>query len=346
MRWTWLPNHGATHAPSACAQQRVHDPPTLIEERTCPPNTTFWAFSDRLEKAAVDFTHNESCTAVITVDGTTVDPLGSHWHEGGYCDAYYDWRSTPAHDLDDRKSKTFCNEVKLRDFNTGERKMRTFCSSAAFYLDKKTQYTYTAEWSNGETTSGTFTTPDGGKRIPVCITNDGFECGANDSEEERRIESQTLEVDRNYVERANPGLEEYDPDRWRFVFHTKDLSVRNKTSLWIGHVTWGDYSYIRFFAPDGLAAKTYHLDEPEGVELQVVLSGDKHYAYDIDHWYLPEAESRGKVTIDTIDYETGRISITFEDVIVSMEVRAPHLPDQHMQFSGNVAGTFDLVELE
>lgn len=130
---------------------------------------------ENLSKAAVYFTHNESCKASITINGVTLSGLNGHYWEGGLCDSYYNLWNTIYQNVDNKVSQVFCYTGTITGLD-GNPLTYTDCNTAAFVLPKNTDYTYTVTWENGEVTTGTFRTPGGGARIAECISNNGPEC--------------------------------------------------------------------------------------------------------------------------------------------------------------------------
>ena len=130
---------------------------------------------ENLNKSAIFFTHNESCRAAITINGITLSGLDNHYATGGLCSPIYSLYNTIRFNHDNKQSKVFCHNLKLIGLN-GEPFSVTDCNTTAFYLTKNTPYNYTVKWDNGQTTNGTFTSPDGGGQLPICISNDGPEC--------------------------------------------------------------------------------------------------------------------------------------------------------------------------
>lgn len=137
-------------------------------------------YRDSKTHSSVYFTHNESCLATITINGTTLSPLNAHYSPNGLCDPMYDFMLSFLHaDADNKQSTLFCQTLRLRDFD-GSYFTVEDCNTASFYVPKNTEYTYTVEWSNGETTSGQFTSPDGALSMAICLENDGQECTTGD----------------------------------------------------------------------------------------------------------------------------------------------------------------------
>lgn len=130
---------------------------------------------EKLSKSAVYFTHNESCKASITINGITLNGLNNHYATGGLCSPTYALSNTIRSNHENKQSKVFCHDIKLKGLN-GQPISITDCNTAAFYLPKNTPYKYTVKWENGQTTTGSFTSPDGGGQLPICISNDGPEC--------------------------------------------------------------------------------------------------------------------------------------------------------------------------
>ncbi|MFZ4796761.1 MAG: hypothetical protein ACOYMA_04660 [Bacteroidia bacterium] len=140
-------------------------------------NTGGW---EKLKKSAVLFTHNESCKASITIDGVTLSGLNNHYETGGLCSPTYALSNTLLSNHDSLQSMVYCHSGKIKGLN-GQTVSFTDCNTAAFYLNKNTLYDYTVNWENGQTSTGSFTSPDGGGQKPICISNEGPECKSNSS---------------------------------------------------------------------------------------------------------------------------------------------------------------------
>lgn len=130
---------------------------------------------ENLSKSAVYFTHNESCKASITINGVTFSGLNNHYEPGGYCSPTYALFNTIRSNHDNKQSKIFCHDGTLLGLN-GQPITFTDCNTVAYYLNKNTAYNYTVNWENGQTSSGSFTSPSGGGQLPICISNNGPEC--------------------------------------------------------------------------------------------------------------------------------------------------------------------------
>jgi hypothetical protein len=65
------------------------------------------------------------------------------------------------------ESTLFCHSGTLKGLD-GQPVEFTDCSTLRFVLNKKTKYTYTAEWSDGTVTSDDFTTGGGGSVTVIC----------------------------------------------------------------------------------------------------------------------------------------------------------------------------------
>ncbi|AWH84231.1 hypothetical protein HYN59_03490 [Flavobacterium album] len=128
-----------------------------------------------LQKSAVVFTHNETCKATVTINGVSFSGLNGFYQEGGLCSDYYFQSNQIRFNMDSKSSEIFCHDITLLGLD-GQMHTYTDCNTIRFVLNKNTQYTYTVAWENGETGSGTFTTPDGGFQLPICLSNDGAEC--------------------------------------------------------------------------------------------------------------------------------------------------------------------------
>ncbi len=130
---------------------------------------------ENLSKSSVYFTHNKSCNASITINGQTLSGLNSHYAPGGLCSSTYNLWNTIRANVDNKQSKIFCSSGILRGLN-GQSVQFTDCSTAGFILNKSTSYNYSVKWDNGETSTGTFTSPSGGGQLAICISNSGPQC--------------------------------------------------------------------------------------------------------------------------------------------------------------------------
>ncbi len=283
--------------------------------------------------SAVYFTHNIPCEeATITIDGNTLwgGSINAHWEEEGYCSTNYDiWREI-SEDFDDKGSRVFCSKGTLMGLD-GEPVEFEDCYTARAVLDKNTNYSYTVAWSNGSTTSGNFTTPDGGGRKAVCLENDGIVC--------IRITDISLEIDQ-----SKSDLDYIYPNGGgEFNFDVSEYSVRVGNAVWVGHAAESPFSFIRFFDATGLKQKTYNLDT-EDIELSVVISGRRDYVFTNVFMLLPNihnSDSKGTVTITNLDYNSNELTIVFDDVIVGFRIilGGSTIVD-HIRYSGTVTGNF------
>ncbi|SDX52695.1 hypothetical protein [Aequorivita viscosa] len=133
------------------------------------------AYRDSKTHSSVYVTHDESCLATITINGTTLSPLNNFYTLGGFCNPMYDLLLNLHRDVDGQQSALSYQTLRLKGLD-GNYFIDEDCNTAFFALPKNTEYTYTAEWSNGEITTGTFTSPDGALQMALCIENDGAEC--------------------------------------------------------------------------------------------------------------------------------------------------------------------------
>lgn len=125
---------------------------------------------ENLSKTAVNFTHNqEGCLASVTIDGVTLSGLNKHY-EGGYCNPSYVGVTNFLMNYDDNESQIFCYTGTLQGAG-GNPVTFTDCSVIQFILNKNSQYTYTVNWSNGDTSTGQFTTQGGGSNLPICLSS-------------------------------------------------------------------------------------------------------------------------------------------------------------------------------
>lgn len=129
-------------------------------------------------KAAVHFSHRSGCIASITINGVTLNGLNGHYEQDALCNPIYAWQDELPYNYDDFDSRTLCHTGTITGLD-GNPLTFTDCSVARFILDKNTEYTYAVSWSNGETSTGQFTTPGGGKSMRICIANDN-ECSSQE----------------------------------------------------------------------------------------------------------------------------------------------------------------------
>jgi hypothetical protein len=149
--------------------------PMTIGGQTPPVTVQTTGGWENLAKAAVYFTHNETCKVSITINGETLSGINAHYHQGGLCDSYYSLWNQIYQNYDDKESTVFCNTGTIMGLD-GNPVTFTDCNTAAFILNKNTEYTYTAVWENGEVSTGSFTTPGGGAKETICLSNSGDEC--------------------------------------------------------------------------------------------------------------------------------------------------------------------------
>lgn len=128
--------------------------------------------------STVFFTHNSTCEATISIDYKHLGPINAHYHEGGFCDSSYDLWMATTQDVDEKYSKVFCATGTLEGLNGSPVEFED-CYAARFVLGKNTEYSYEVDWGNGTTSSGTFTSPDGGGRKSICLVNNGPICICN-----------------------------------------------------------------------------------------------------------------------------------------------------------------------
>jgi len=158
-------------------------------------------WTDARTKSSVFFSHNELCSASITINGITLDGLGTHYNENGaLCDqsTYGDLFTTKYHrDVDNDISETFCNTQTLFNPLTGEYNTSEWCTISKFIVDKNTQYTYTVDWDNGYSYTDTFTSADGGQGVTICLTNPLEDCDdtSGGSSQGQEIIENTLTID-------------------------------------------------------------------------------------------------------------------------------------------------------
>lgn len=138
---------------------------------------------ENLAKTRVYFQHAETGRTVsITINGETYSGLeriyqlmtdGGMWYDYGFCGNDYSSVQLLAN-VDGKESPgllCYTGTLKMLD---GSYEQFTKCDNVGYFLNKNTTYTYTANWDNGETTTGTFTTGDGGSGLGICLKlNDG-----------------------------------------------------------------------------------------------------------------------------------------------------------------------------
>jgi hypothetical protein len=131
-----------------------------------------------LTKSGVTFSHHLLyCLASVTVNGVTFSGLNQFYQPepDGLCSNYYFLHNQLRFNMEDKVSQIYCNDITLLMLN-GQYETTTSCPVIQFVLDENTKYDYTVVWSDGTTGSGSFTTPDGGYTIPICLEKDGPAC--------------------------------------------------------------------------------------------------------------------------------------------------------------------------
>lgn len=145
---------------------------------TVPPvtvqSTGGW---ENLNKSAVFFSHHESCKVSVAVNGVTFGGLNQFYQNEseGLCTSYYALSNLIYSNYDALTSKIFCSTITLMGLN-GNPITYNDCSVVGYYLNKNSNYNYTATWENGQITTGTFTSPSGGAQLNICLSNNGPDC--------------------------------------------------------------------------------------------------------------------------------------------------------------------------
>lgn len=154
-------------------------------------------FSDTKLKSKVFFKldENETCTASITINGVTLNPLNNFYQENRYCSPDALVNILIDNDIDLKSSQLLCNTITLQDPNNGTFNTFESCTVAVFVVDKNTAYNYTIEWQNGEITTGIFTSSDGGRGLSICPDNPGEPCDNTTATGQVGILENTLTID-------------------------------------------------------------------------------------------------------------------------------------------------------
>lgn len=253
-------------------------------------------WTDARIKSSVFFSHNELCSASITINGITLDGLGTHYNENGaLCDqsTYGDLFTTKYHrDVDNDISETFCNTQTLFNPLTGEYNTSEWCTISKFIVDKNTQYTYTVDWDNGYSYTDSFTSADGGQGVTICLTNplddcDGSSGGGSQGQE---IIENTLIIDYANSNTTESGQIQFTVEEYLCeMFYNGD----NPYQLKFG--TQDDGGSFFSFGTDG-----------SSIQEKVYQLGDEAFAY-IQINPLPEG-------ILYFDNPTGTIEVTYLDI--------------------------------
>ncbi|MBU2921741.1 hypothetical protein KO504_10340 [Winogradskyella psychrotolerans] len=288
-------------------------------------------WTDARTKSSVFFSHNELCSASITINGITLYGLGTHYNENGaLCDqsTYGDLFTTKYHrDVDNDISETLCNTQTLFNPLTGEYNTSEWCTISKFIVDKNTQYTYTVDWDNGYSYTDTFMSADGGQAITICPTNpledcDDFDSGNGNNQEQEIIEN-TIIIDYANSETIENGQ-----------FNFSNLCSLESGSNHI--IIFGDEN-----SPSRIRLSTYILDEGIYNFSDPYPSTPKIYARIISDGILYDYSPTGSFEVTFIERypdSGGEIHLTFNEV--SVDAFFPNLGN-NIEFSGTLKARWE-----
>lgn len=284
-------------------------------------------WSNERNKSSVVFTNLEMCRATIAINGETLGPLGIHYAVNGLCNPMYEiWREISV-DVDNATSNLFCHEFTL-EMQDGSMQTFEVCDVATFVLDKNTSFEYTVEWENGEITSGSFTSPDGGKQKFICLENGGIECEVTEEEEEEEEEygtyiiSQSLTLNGNSIEYEQSSLGHYYSSMW-----VGDSTDDNVPQIEVSPIIGDSFS-------EGLVIDRFSLDDvEEGSAWRVQVQANQWDEYS---------------TIDYEGNEQGHIVVTEYEEAFSEYLDETYISKLALEFVGvkcQLYGTDKIIEV-
>lgn len=299
---------------------------------------TFTATAQTIEEANQDwhdsqyytgiyFSHSESCNASIYIYGEVLGPLETYWNEGGMCSDYQstDW-VTLGFDGQTSRLLTASGMIEGLDGNYIPYEHHW---AALFILPKNQQFTYYVDWDNGESTEGTFTTPDGGLSRAICISNNGEECNYDEPPTPTGITTNTLEID---VEINQSPYTIFDFDELVFKIRS------NRSRMEIGNYSSNGQSIVLNMTNGQLSTTTFDFDTDENTTLYVLMGGSAVFNTDFTVWdFLHGTDTKGNIQITELDYESGTATLHFNDVLVNFDT---NFGSQYFRFSGTIAGNF------
>lgn len=285
-------------------------------------------YYDSHSYTGIYFTHSESCNATIYVSGLSLGPVETYWNEGGMCAT--DWFQIGGFvglDYDDDISSLVSASGVIEGLD-GNPVSYEHNYAALFVLPKNQQYTYYVDWDNGETTQGTFTTPNGGLSDAICIENNGEECDYSEPEETGiTINTLAIDPDINYSPYDNFSFDES-------IFIVKN----NRTRIEIGNAYGGNPSIIMTLDYGEFENFAIDFDSEENLSLYVVMGGSAVFNLDFTAYDLIYGtDTKGSLEISNLDYESGTASLYFNNVLVNFDT---NFGSQYFRFSGTLSGTF------
>lgn len=273
------------------------------------------------------FSHSESCNASIYINGEVLGPVETYWNEGGMCSYYHndDYIGLGY----DNTSSSLLTASGLLLGQDGNYVSYENNWAALFILPKNQEFTYYVDWDNGESTEGTFTTPDGGLSRAICISNNGEECNYDDPPNPTGITTNTLEID---VEINYSPYTVFNFDET--IFKIRD----NRSRMEIGNTNSNGQSIILNMTNGQLSTNTINFDTEENTILYALMGGSAVFNTDFTVWdFIYGTDTKGNVQITNLDYESGTATLQFNDVLVNFDT---NFGNQYFRFSGSIAGSF------
>ncbi len=290
------------------------------------------AWRDARTKSSVFFSHSERCYASITLNGTTFENLGPHYHEGALCDEeiYGLFNSDDYHrDVDNAQSIQIGGSEIVVDPGTGEISIRDIYSFNWFIVQKNTEYSYEVRWGNGDHSEGTFTSADGGGSVAICPTSAEVDCdiggyaGCNDYMDDEIFEDNVV------VDYASSNTDELGG----FVFANYTSMAPLQNGFTIGgnledegsHITFYLNNFAEEIIEEGIYPIVGHFEDGPSILAQLKPDG---------HSYGWTAFG-GSVEVLSVDYCTtggGEIDLVFW----SVKIGTGSFPYKTIKFSGPV----------
>jgi hypothetical protein len=284
------------------------------------------AFYDSHAYTGIYFTHDESCNVTISVAGESLGPVQRYYHEGGMCATDWYRESGFVHlDYEGANSELITASGVVEGLNGGYVPYE-HNYAALFVLPKNQEYTYYAEWDNGEMTSGTFTTPNGGLSKAVCISNNGVECDYSDPEE-TGITINTLEID-SQINYSPYDAFYFDESIFLIKYDRTRLQIGNSSSPYlIINVEFGE-----------IQNTTIYFDTEENYSLTINMGGSAFFNHDFTVYdFIHDTDTKGSMQISNLDYDSGTATLNFNNVLVNMST---NYGSQYFRFSGTLSGIF------
>jgi hypothetical protein len=288
---------------------------------------------DARDWSSVLFTHDEICFARITVRAPTIsaqryENLGPYWMENGLCNELYDdfWVST-YHDVDGGYIIQNEDNWTLDYYPaSGQYPALDMDKVHWFILPKNTEYEYDVDWGNGYEYSGTFTSPDGGGKMAICVENPLADCdqgGITDCGSYGELISENFSIDY-----ASSNVEEGEYGGFNFFGDYRDNHAFGPFAY--GNVGGGKGShlYANYFGDELLDEGIYELGPNSDWFLIVQITDQQGFYNSVQY---------GSVEVLKIDYCTAPSGgIGYE--IKFSNVRLAKGTQFYITFSGSAIG--------